>query len=362
MSARDVFTFYAGRMFLIRFAGLLIFFVIILQMLDLLNKSSDIFEVEGAGVGELARYVMLRSPQIVSQFVPFAALLAIVLTLAGLSHTSEITVMRAAGMSIHRVLFPFGVVCAGVAAAHFVFHETVTIPAAERLDYWEANDFALDLPEDTGTRTNIRLDYDGEFIAAASAAQFGETVLLSDVTIYQFDEAGLTANVIEAGAARHENGAWRLFDVVSLDPRTLGASRADDSAWANTLDPDFLFALALKPEQTGLGALGSKIRQLREDQADTRAAMTSFLSRFSKPLSTLVMPLLGAIAGFGVHRQGVLLARAVAGSALGFTYFVAENLALALGKLGVIPAIIGAFFPLAFFMVVGFTILLAMEN
>ena len=64
----------------------------------------------------------------------------------------------------------------------------------------------------------------------------------------------------------------------------------------------------------------------------------------------------------GIHRQGVLLARAVSGSALGFAYFVAENLALALGKLGVLPAIIGAFFPFALFMVVGFAILLAMEN
>ena len=79
-------------------------------------------------------------------------------------------------------------------------------------------------------------------------------------------------------------------------------------------------------------------------------------------MATLVMPLLGAIAGFGVHRQGVLLVRAITGSVIGFTYFVAENLSLALGKLGVIPAIIGAFFPLALFMVVGFAILLAMEN
>jgi len=90
--------------------------------------------------------------------------------------------------------------------------------------------------------------------------------------------------------------------------------------------------------------------------------MTSLLGRFSKPMATLVMPLLGAMAGFGVHRQGVLLARAVSGAALGFGYFVAENLALAFGALGVVPAIIGAFFPLALFMVVGFTIILAMEN
>ena len=87
--ARGVFTFYVGRMFLLRFLGLLIFFVIILQMLDLLNRSSDIMAAEGANASSLLRYIMLRAPMIASQFTPFAALLGIVMTLAGLSHTSE---------------------------------------------------------------------------------------------------------------------------------------------------------------------------------------------------------------------------------------------------------------------------------
>lgn len=359
---QGIFTLYVGRMFLVRFFALLLFFVIILQMLDLLNKSSDILEVDGAGAAALWRYISLRAPQIASQFTPFAALLAIVLTLAGLSHTSEITIMRAAGMSVYRVLFPFGFVCAVVAIGHFIFHETVTVKTSEALDYWEANDYALDLPEDTGTRTNIWIQFDGEIISAESAARFGEAVLLTEVTIRGEDADGLMENVIEARAARYESGVWRLFGVKTLNAATLEVGRSEDAIWTNGLDPEFLFALTLKPDQTSLGDLVTKIGQLNEDRADTRAAMTSLLSRISKPLATLVMPLLGAIAGFGVHRQGVLLARTVTGSALGFTYFVAENLALALGKLGAMPAIMAAFSPFALFMVVGFSILLTMEN
>lgn len=359
---QNVFTFYAGRMFLVRFAGLLIFFVIILQMLDLLNKSSDILAAEGAGGAELMRYISLRAPQIASQFTPFAALLSIVLTLAGLSHTSEITVMRAAGMSVNRVLAPFGVMCGFIMVVHFIFHETITVPSFESLEYWEANDFALDLPEDQEVRTNIRVKFDDEFIKAETATRSGDQVLLRDLTVYEIDEEGLADGGIEASAARYEDGVWRLFDVRSFQSETLLVTRSDTAVWTNSLDPEYLFALALKPDQTSLGELMRKIQQLRTDRADARDAMTSFLSRFSKPMATLVMPLLGAIAGFGIHRQGVLLLRAITGSAIGFTYFVAENLALAFGKLGILPAIIGAFFPLALFLVVGFAIVLAMEN
>jgi lipopolysaccharide export system permease protein len=359
--SRHIFMHYVGRMFFVRFIGLLIFFVIILQMLDLLNRSSDIMLAEGADFDSMVRYVSLRAPQIVSQFIPFAALLGIVLTLAGLSHTSEITIMRAAGLSVHRVLFPLGFVCGLVALFHFVFHETVVVRASEALDYWEVNDYANNLPPESETRTDLRISYDGEFISADSAARVQDGFMLTGVNIVDMS-GGLVSKIIEARAARFEDGAWRLYAVRTLDAMTQQATYSAEVIWTNSLDPELLFAMTLEPDQTSLSELGAKIRQLNDDRADTRGPMTQLLSRFSKPMATLVMPLLGAIAGFGVHRQGVLLARAVTGAALGFGYFVAENLALALGALGVVPAIIGAFFPLAIFMVVGFSIILAMEN
>lgn len=359
--ARNIFMHYVGRMFFIRFIGLLIFFVVILQMLDLLNRSEDLLAPEGASIESVFRYISLRAPQIVSQFIPFAALLGVVLTLAGLSHTSEITIMRAAGLSIHRVLFPLGFVCGLIALSHFIFHETVTVRTSEALDYWEVNDYAINLPPESDTRTDIRISHDGEFIAAASAARAGGAVVLTNLAINAMND-GLVTKMIFARSARYEDGAWRLFSVRELDALTQDVIRSDEVIWTNSLDPELLFAITLEPDQTGISELSTKIRQLGEDRADTRGPMTSLLSRFSKPMATLVMPLLGAIAGFGVHRQGVLLVRAVTGAALGFTYFIAENLALALGALGVVPAIIGAFFPLAIFMVVGFSIILAMEN
>ena len=254
-STRGVFTFYVGWMFFVRFAGMLLFFVILLLMLDLLNESKYIMAVDGADAHSLLRYIRLRSPQIVSQFTPFAALLGIVVTLAGLSHTSEITIMRAAGMSVHRVLFPFGFMCAIIASAHFIFHEMVTVKTSEALDYWVANDYAIDLPEDDGARTGIRVNYDGQFIEAESAARFGPAVLLRNVTIYDFDDAGLMSNVIEARAARHEDGLWRLFGVRYLNAETRETSQTPDALWTNTLDPELLFALTLKPDQTTLGEL-----------------------------------------------------------------------------------------------------------
>lgn len=357
-----VFIRYVGRLFAVRFVALLIFFVIVLQMLDLLNRSEAIMAADGATTQSIFRYIALRAPQIASQFTPFAALLAIVVTLASLNLSSEIVVMRAAGMSVHRVLAPLGVACAFIAAAHFLFHEFVVVGAAERLAYWEANGYAVGLRHDSATRTNIRVTHDAEIVSAASAARTGGGVRLRDVVIYDLDENGLAKSITEAREALFANGVWRLFDVRDADRATASADWRAMRPWTTSLNPELLFALTLNPDRTGLFSIVRQIRQLDSDGADTRPATTSLLSRFSRPMATLLMPLLGAIAGFGVSRQGNQLARASAGAALGFVYFVAENLMLAVGKLGVVPPMLGAFFPFALFLVVGFAILLAMEG
>jgi len=361
-AAQSIFIRYVGRQFLVRFIALLAFFVIVLQMLDLLNQSEKVMAPEGADWHSLVRYCLLRAPEIASQFAPFAALLSIVVTLSMLNISNEITVMRAAGMSVHRVLFPIGIVCGAIAAGHFVFHETIVIKSTETLAYWEANKFQIDLEPDTGTRADVRVAIDNEFVHVGSAARIDGGVYLKDVTISELTPEGLIAGAIEANAARFENGQWRLFNVRRFDVTTLKVERESALDWATSLNPELLFALSLNPDRTPLPELWGKIRQLRAEGAEARAPTTSMLARFSKPLATLVMPLLGAIAGFGVRRQGAQLQRAVLGSALGFSYFVGENMMLALGKLGVAPAMLGAFFPFALYMVVGFSILLAMEN
>lgn len=357
-----IFLRYVGRLFAIRFIGLLLFFVIVLQMLDLLNRSSDILAPTGAGAESLLRYIALRAPQIVSQFTPFAALLAIVVTLSTLNLTSEIVIMRAAGMSVHRVLFPIGLVCLIIATSHFAFHEAVVVRNADRLAYWEANDYALDLPEDSGARADLRILLPGEIVSAQSAARLTEGVLMRGVRILLIDDRGLASGVIEADRALWRDGGWRLFNVRAADHGAGAARRSPVESWTTSLVPDMLFEATRDPERATIGALVREIAASRREGREAEAATTTLLSRLSKPMGALVMPLLGAIAGFGVTRQGNQLARASLGALLGFGYFVSENLMLALGKLGVVPPMIGAFFPFSMAMIIGFSILLAMEN
>ena len=74
------------------------------------------------------------------------------------------------------------------------------------------------------------------------------------------------------------------------------------------------------------------------------------------------MPLLGAVAAFGLARSGKLFVRAVIGMALGFLYFVADNFGLAMGNLGAYPPLLAAWGPFLLFLLIGEAVLIRTEE
>ena len=84
--------------------------------------------------------------------------------------------------------------------------------------------------------------------------------------------------------------------------------------------------------------------------------------KISGPLASALMPLLGAVAAFGLARSGQLFVRAVIGMSLGFAYFVVDNAALAMGNFGGYPPLLAAWAPFLLFLLVGETVLIRTEE
>ena len=355
-------TRYLVRLFISRFLFVLILLVAILQALDLLNKSDDILAVDGAGWASIANYILLRAPQLASQFTPFAALLATLITLGSLNQSSEIVVMRAAGLSTHRILFPLGIACAIIFVAHLLLHEAFVVKASARLDFWERNNYAVDLELRPNSQKEIWIQEDEKVINARWITQTVDSIILDKVTVYEKNDDGQLDSTATAEFASYRNGKWTLFDVLRVNANDLSTSASESEPWNVTLPPDKLAALALKPEWTYLATLFQNIRQFREAGLSTDDLDLAWFQRFSGPAASLVMPLMGAVAGFGVHRHGALLLRIIIGAALGFSYFVSENFMLAMGQFGVTPPLVSAFAPLSFTLLCGFSILFFTEE
>ena len=89
---------------------------------------------------------------------------------------------------------------------------------------------------------------------------------------------------------------------------------------------------------------------------------TVWWHKIAGPLSAVLMPILGAIAAFGLARSGQLFVRALIGMALGFAYFVVDNAALAMGSFGGYPPLLAAWAPFFLFLLIGETVLIRTEE
>lgn len=353
---------YVGKLVVTRFLAFLLGLVIVLQVLDLMGKSDNIMAVEGSTWESLIRYVMLRAPQLVSQFTPFAALLAIVTVLASLNQTSEVVVMKASGLSAFHIIAPAIAICLGIALLHMAFNELVLMRTNTELIYWQDNDYAVDLPDEAPSATRSWVEEDRTVIQIGSITRGGSRLVIDGLTLFERAKTGTLTKITNAAFASFDGSAWKLYEVEETNLPSLERTRQDAAFWGTSVPPERFIALAVKPDRTTFWDLRRAIRDLKVEGLPTGLLEASLMHKISGPLSSVLMPLLGAVAAFGASRGGQLFVRVVIGMGLGFAFFVADNLLVALGQFGAAPPILSAWAPFAVFALLGVTVLLYTEE
>src|SRR5439155_7771809 len=106
--------------------------------------------------------------------------------------------------------------------------------------------------------------------------------------------------------------------------------------------PSQLTLAKVDPTELDYWTLKQRVAELDAAGRPTDEARAGLAHKVSGPLSTLLMPLLAAIAAFGLARSGHVLLRACVGMALGFAYFVADHFSLAMGNAGAYPPMVSA--------------------
>ena len=355
-------TWYLGKTFVVRILAVLVMLVLVLMMLDLLSKSGDILVVPGNGEAELFRYVSLRIPQLIARFMPYSVLLATIITLTTFNQNSEVIAMKAAGLSAHQILAPLVLVALLVAGLQFGFNERLVVRANTALDAWEKVDYGH-VPPDPTMRANIYLNDGNDVLLAAQISGIGAQTVMRGVTFYERDDAGMIVRQLRAPEARYAAPGWRLDAAREFE---VGPAKARDLATAvvvgRGITLDQITLRRVDADNEGLAELSRSIEALDAAGRRTAELKGKWWHKISGPLSTILMPLLGAVAGFGLARSGHLLARAIIGMALGFAFFVVDNAALAMGGFGGYPPLLAAWAPFVLFFLVGETVLIRTEE
>jgi lipopolysaccharide export system permease protein len=366
MSATDFFpsrtvSLYMARMFLIRTFAIVGALVLVLQSLDLLTESGRILAYAGNGDAEVWRYVGLRTPQIIQTFLPFSVLLGTIITLTQLNQNSEVIALKASGLSAHQVLAPLIVAGLGVAIVSFTFNDRIVSRATATLDQWKAVEYGP-LPVDRGDRANVWVRDGDNLIQVTQIRGRGDAAQLAGITVHERGADKSLRAILTAQSGRRDGNAWRVegvtrFDVASGRNIAIAATRIGEG-----VRPDQFTLAHVDADGLSFGGLRAAISDLQAAGRPTKALEGSLWHKVSGPLSAVLMPLLGAVAAFGIARSGKLFVRAVIGMGLGFLYFVADNFALAMGNLGAYPPFLAAWAPFLLFLMIGEAVLLRTEE
>jgi len=352
---------YMVRLFVTRSLAVLIALVLILMTLDLLGESGKILAIPGNGDAELWHYVALRIPLLVSRFLPFSVLLGTLIAFVGLNQHSEVVAMKAAGLSAHQILAPLIVASIGIAIALFAFNETVVVKSGRVVTAWSDNDYKP-VPPESGILSNVWLLSGDDLVRAGIVVGFEQNLRVDRMSIYDRG-GGILQRVITADrAVPRASGDWLLQNVRIYDANMNVIVRRRAMTALAGVTPGQLRLAKVDPTQLDYWTLKRRIAELEAAGRPTDEARAGLAHKISGPISTLLMPLLAAVAAFGLARSGQVLLRAALGMALGFAYFVADNFSLAMGNAGAYPPLIAAWAPFLLFLLIGETVLVRTEE
>jgi LPS export ABC transporter permease LptG/LPS export ABC transporter permease LptF len=316
-------------------------------------------------VGE---YLINLVPFIINAVTPLCSLLAVLITFGALNRASELTAMKATGISLYRVVAPILVLAAVLAAALFAFDESY-------------------LPDANRRQEQLRAQIKGKpaqtFLLPGRKWISGQT-----------DNAGAPARIFYYQAFDSDHDVFDNLTVFEFDPQTFTLQRrihADTARWdptvhgwifdngwqrsfaGETIASYQTFTVATFPEmreqpsyfkkenklsdEMSYNELYKYIADLRQSGFDTIKLQVQLANKISVPAITLVMAILAVPFAVSMGKRGGLIGIATA-IGVGIAYLGIASLFSSMGEISTLPPLLAAWSPDLLFGIAGTYLLL----
>lgn len=336
--AREIYL--ATILVLLAFAGLFAFF-------DFINELDDL----GKGdyqLGDAAVYVLLLLPGRIYELLPVAVLIGTLYVLATFSRHSEITVMRASGLSTAALMRMLALIGSVLVALTFIVGEYLAPPAETAAQEWRLNATKANVSQQLRSGLWVK---DGKLVINVRTLLADRSMV--NTRVYEFGEGYQLRSISEARRGVHDGKThWRLLDVTRT--RFLGdrteVEHVDEISWRSDLSPEVLGVLMVSPEHMPLAKLWTYVRHLRDNQQRSDRYEIALWKKVIYPFAVLVMMALALPFGFIHDRMGAASARIFLGIMLGVGFHLLNGLFSNLGMINAWPPLLAALTPSLLFL------------
>lgn len=268
-------------------------------------------------------YLLLRLPSRLYEFLPMASLIGCLVGLGMLASNSELTVMRAAGVSIMRIVVAVLKPAMVFALVALLLGEYV-VPKTEQLAQ-SSRAMAQSGGKALHSRHGVWHREGNQFIHINAVEPGG---LIHGITRYQFnaDHEMVESSFAEVG--RFEAGQWVLENVkktLFYDDHT-SIQELEEESWESGLTPTLLSVVVVDPMDLSISGLWSYSNYLASQDLSVDQYLLAFWSKVLQPAGILALVLIAVSFVFGPLRSVTVGQRVIAGVIVGLIFKFSQDL------------------------------------
>lgn len=298
------------------------------------------------------QYVGFSLPQILFHMLPLSTLMATLVNFALLTKTSEMTAIKAGGISLYRISLPVILVGLLVSAVCFGIQEYI-LPYSNRRVV-ELEDEIRQRPVQTHNVINRRwmLGQGRQIYHYFYYDALRQT--FNGLALYRLDDSRFTITgrtYARQASWDRASQAWILRDGWKRDfDEAPGIQRFDTLAVHDIEPPSYFVKEQKQSDQMTYVELATYIRDLQASGFDVVPLEVSLHSKLSFPLAALVTVLIAIPFSFTPGKKGALYGIGIA-IAIGLSYYVTTRVFAFMGESAFLPPLLSAWAPNVLFSV-----------
>jgi len=333
---------YVSRMYLRVVALAFLALVGLFYISTFIDASDKLFKGTASG-SMIMSLLVYRTPQFVYFVIPIAALLSVLVTFGLLSRTSELTVMKACGISLYRVCAPVVLLSLLFSAALFSLDQEILAQANRRAT--AIDDQIRGRPPKTFNPLNRRwvIGHDGTIYHYGSFDPRHE--VLNSLTMYRLEPNAWRLTSQTYAATAQYRGSWTGIngwsqDLSSGPPkwRVFGREPLPIES------PEYFKTEDTEADLMSVAQLRRSVKELAATGANVVPQEVDLQRKLAFPFVTFVMTLLAVPFGVTTGRRGALYGIGL-GIVIALSYWFLMSVFVAIGKAGLLPPVLAAWTP-----------------
>ncbi len=300
--------------------------VVMSVLLSMYFFSTLVDELDYVGQGRYTtlaalQYGLMLLPRQAYELFPMVALLGGMLGLGTLASSNELTVIRAAGVSVRRIMLAVMKMALVLMLAVALIGELAAPQLEQQARVLRGQAMSLNQNVSLNVKEGLWARDGDTYINIRRLLPGG---LAHDVSLYVFDDGQRLREMVHAREAVYEAGGWVLRQAARSVITTDGVQTGEvpEQRWDTTLTAEVINVAALPPDKLAIWELTGYVGYTRANNLDASVYELALWTRLLAPIATGGMMLLAVPFIFGSLRSVGIGLRITVGGLLGIGFYL----------------------------------------